>query len=314
MHWRIKATAQKLLGMVPFGDVLHYHLQRRFGGLRDFKRECRIKVSDWEIMVRHLRDAGRPIAGARLLEIGSGWYPTFPFLCWIVGAREVVTVDLTRHLRPELTRECVVELGHLVAEIAQAASIDEAIVRERQSRLLAALDAGADLGTATDGCVRYLAPADATRTQLPAASIDCVFSNSVLEHVPHAVIKAMYVEALRILVPGGVMFHSVNCGDHYAYVDRKISQLNYLRYSDAEWERWNNAFLYQNRLRAHRFVDDARELDFDIELDTSNPHPIRLQQLAQVPVHAQFAHLPPEVLAITSVDFIGRKRVDAAAS
>lgn len=307
MHWRLKATAQKLLGMAPFGESLHYHLQRRFGGLRDFSRECRVKVSDWKLMAGHLRDAGRPIAGARLLEIGSGWYPTFPFLCWIAGAREIVTVDLTRHMRPELTRDCAAELGKLVAEIAAAAQLDEATVRERQSRLLAALERGADVGAATDGAIRYLAPSDARRTGLPDASIDCVFSNSVLEHVPMDVIRGMYTESMRILVPGGVMFHSVNCGDHYAYVDRNISQLNYLRYSDAQWQRWNNAFLYQNRVRAHRFVDEAREAGFAIVLDTAKPHPTRLQQLAQVPVHPQFAHMPPEVLAITSVDFIARK-------
>ncbi len=57
-------------------------------------------------------------------------------------------------------------------------------------------------------------------------------------------------------------------GDHYAYVDRNVHQLNYLRYSDEEWQRWNNAFLYQNRLRAHWFVDGARRHGFDIDLDT----------------------------------------------
>ena len=102
------------------------------------------------------------------------------------------------------------------------------------------------------------------------------------------------------------MFHSVNCGDHYAYVDRRVDQLNYLRYSDAQWQRWNNV-LYQNRLRAHVFVERAREAGFVIELDTAKASERRLRELAATPVHAQFAAIAPERLCITSVDFIARK-------
>ena len=112
---------------------------------------------------------------------------------------------------------------------------------------------------------------------------------------------------MRILAPGGVMFHSVNCGDHYAYVDRRIHQLHYLRYSDREWAFWDNAFLYQNRMRAHEFVERAQAIGFEIVLNTARATERRLAELAATPVHAQFAHEPPERLCITSVDFIARK-------
>jgi hypothetical protein len=87
---------QKVLGHLPGGERAHYLLQRRFGGLRDFRREFDIKMDDWRLMAGHLQAAGRPIAGARLFEIGSGWYPTFPFACYLGGARQVITVDLNR--------------------------------------------------------------------------------------------------------------------------------------------------------------------------------------------------------------------------
>jgi ubiquinone/menaquinone biosynthesis C-methylase UbiE len=155
--------------------------------------------------------------------------------------------------------------------------------------------------------VRYHAPADASKTNLDPDSVDVVFSNSVLEHVPGPVIEAMFVESARILPPGGVMFHSVNCGDHYAYADPKISQLHYLQFSDADWARWNNAFLYQNRLRASDFTAMAKAAGFTIEVDTSRPHPERLRQLEAIPVHPSFAQkYPREQLAITSIDFVAR--------
>jgi len=133
-----------------------------------------------------------------------------------------------------------------------------------------------------------------------------VFSNSVLEHVPGPIIERCFTEARRILRPGGVVFHSVNCGDHYAYADKKISQLNYLQFSDADWQRWNNEFLYQNRLRAIDFTEMARAAGFKIEVDTSRPHPMRLQQLEAIKVHPEFARYSRDQLAITSIDFIGR--------
>ncbi|MBV8156845.1 MAG: class I SAM-dependent methyltransferase [Dyella sp.] len=308
MHWRTKGVLQKVLGHVPGGERVHYLLQRRFGGLRGFTREFDIKMDDWRLMAGHLRDAGLPMAGARLFEIGSGWYPTFPFACYLGGAQQVITVDLNRHIKPELVRDCADNLARHVALIADACGVPENEVRVRQQQLATRLRESDDVGAATDGVVVYDAPADASRTSLSAQQVDCVFSNSVLEHVLPYVVDGIYREALRILAPGGLMFHSVNCGDHYAYVDRHINQLNYLQYSDREWRRWDNAFLYQNRMRAFEFVDRAAALGFDIVLNTECAREKRLAELAQMRVHPQFAHIPPERLCVTSIDFIARKQ------
>ncbi len=311
MDWRVKGAMQKALGVVPGGEWLHYRLQRRFGGLRQFEKELETKVDDWRIMVRRLSDAGMPIAGIDLLEVGTGWYPTFPFACYLGGARRIETVDLNRHLKPDLVRACLTGLRRHVPEIARLCDVDERAVVERYEAMSSKLSGACDLEAISAGAIRYRAPGDATRTGLPAASIDCIFSNSVLEHVPPDAIDAMYGESMRILRPGGVMFHSVNCGDHYAYVDSRISQLNYLKFSDRAWRFWNNAFLYQNRLRANEFVDRAVAAGFGIDLDTGRPHERRLAELASIDIDPMFLAIERERLCITSVDLIARKpRVD----
>jgi len=313
MDWRIKGGIQKVLGGLPGGDWLHYRLQRTFGGLRRFEGELDGKVEDWRIMAGHLADAGIAISDAHVLEIGTGWYPTFPFACYLGGARTVTTVDLTRHLKPDLVRACALRLGGYLDDIARHCVVNIDDVRSRHDALMARLAVSDDLGEVSGGVIRYTAPGDATDTGLPPDEVDCIFSNSVLEHVPPAAIDAMYREAMRILKPGGVMFHSVNCGDHYAYVDAKVSQLNYLKYSDAQWAFWNNAFLYQNRMRAHAFVERAIDAGFDIELNTARPNEIRLRELKAVNVHEQFEAIAPERLCITSVDFIARRRMSIPA-
>lgn len=306
MHWRLKGGIQKVLGHVPFGERLHYELQKRAGGLRAFDRELAAKIEDWRLMIGHLASVHVPVAGTRFLEMGTGWYPTFPFCLYLGGARSVITVDLNRYLKPELARRMTEALARFVPVIAGATGRAEPEVAAAHRELVAAVHRGASLEDATGGVVAYRAPSDAAATGLPDASLDAVFSNSVLEHVPGPIIERCYAEARRILRPGGVMFHSVNCGDHYAYADRNIHQLNYLQFSDDDWRRWNNEFLYQNRLRAIDFVEMARAAGFAIEVDTSRPHPMRLQQLDTIKVHPQFARYSREQLAITSIDFVGR--------
>jgi SAM-dependent methyltransferase len=306
MQWRLKGGIQKALGYVPFGARLHYELQKRAGGLRMFDDELTRKIDDWRIMAGHLGAAGVPVAGTRFLEMGTGWYPTFPFCLFLGGAASVITVDLNRYFRRELTVRMTEALARFVPVIAEVSGRSESELRDAQRALAAAVRRGASIEEATGGVVVYRAPCDAAATGLPSTSLDVVFSNSVLEHVPGPVIERCLAEARRILRAGGVVFHSVNCGDHYAYVDRKVHQLNYLQFSDAEWRKWNNTFLYQNRLRAIDFVEMARAAGFTIALDTSRPHPMRLQQLDTIQVHPQFARYTREQLAITSIDFIGR--------
>lgn len=307
MHWRLKGAIQKVLGSVPFGDELHYQMQRRAGGLRNPSREIGVKIDDALLLIKDVRSVSMPIDGTRFLEIGTGWYPTFPLCLHVGGAKQVRTLDLNRYMRPELTRQCMVAIEGRAAEIAAAGGLDPTAATARASATRRALERGESLESATDGVIRYDAPADASKTALPEGSVDVVYSNDVLEHIPGPVIERIFAEAMRILRPGGIMFHAVNCGDHYAYSDGSISQLNYLRYSDEDWSKYNNRFLYQNRLRAVDFIEMAKAAGFAIEHDSSRPHPKRLAELAQVPVHPQFARYDTAQLAITSISFVGRK-------
>ncbi|MFN3649698.1 MAG: class I SAM-dependent methyltransferase [Armatimonadota bacterium] len=307
MNWRVKALTQKTLSVLPGGERMHSLLQRRCGGLSHFEGECSSKIQDWKNMALLLRQAGVPLEGSRLLEIGTGWYPTLPFCCAAAGAAEVLTIDLNRYLDPELTRRCAELVEEQLEEIAACAGRSLPTTRGDWQRVAELVRSGRALESKAGARLRYLAPGDATRTGLPADSLDVVFSNSVLEHVPPRVIEGMMRESFRILRPGGVVFHSVNCGDHYSYFDSSVTQLNYLRYSDRQWSLWNNAFLYQNRLRAVDFVRMAREHGFEVEIDTSHPTPQRQQELRHVPVARRFRDYSPDDLCITTIDFVARK-------
>lgn len=306
MHWKLKGLLQKALGTLPAGETLHYRLQRHLGGMRNPRREIGLKIDDWEGMVKQLHGVGARIPDARLLEIGSGWYPALPLACHLVGAARVHTLDLNRLLKPDLMRLCIDMLGEQLPRLAATCEVDLSEVQARYAILRAEAARSDDPGTISGGVIDYRAPADAAASGLPNDSIDILFSNSVLEHVPPDAIARIHRASRSLVRKDGWIFHSVNCGDHYAYADPKIHQLNYLQYSDTEWAFWNNRFLYQNRLRAHQLVDGAHDAGFDILLDTSHARPQRLAQLQALSVAEQFRHIAPEKLCITTVDFIGR--------
>lgn len=310
MRWRVKGIIQKTLSLVPFGVRANDVLQRSVGSFRRFDAEATGKVEDFRLMARQLRVTNVPIEGARFLEIGSGWYPTLPICLYLVGAQRVLTYDLVRHLQPDLTRKLVARLATEVASIAEAAGVYAGLCEARRARLQASLSTGASIGDASEGCIEYRAPADAAATELPQQSIDVVFSNSVLEHIPLVVLDAIFAESWRILRPGGVVFHSVNCGDHYAYTDPSVNQLHYLQYSERWWRMlWNNDLQYQNRLRAVDFINLARKHDLEIVRDTTKVAPERLAELHALPrVAREFRGYTPEELCVTTIDFIARKQ------
>jgi len=305
MNWRIKGLTQKTLSIIPGGVRMNDLLQRRLGGRRDFRRHVASKVvDDWVVMASYMGELGVELGGLRYVEIGTGWFPVLPVCYSLAGAREVVTFDLTRHVDARQSLKMVAMLDSLVPTIAEAAG-----------RTLPEVEAAyADLREATTAeelfrraRIDYHAPADAAVSGLPDSSVDVIFSNSVLEHVPGPDITRMMEESRRILRTGGLAIHCANCGDHYAYFDRTITPINYLKYTEREWAFWNNRLLYQNRLRPVDFVRLARNAGLEIVLQKTRP---RAELLALVPhmnITSEFKPYPPEELCCTSIGFVARK-------
>src|SRR5206468_11368645 len=128
----------------------------------------------------------------------------------------------------------------------------------------------------------------------------------VLEHVSPEGIGQVMRESARILRPGGLAIHSVNCGDHYAYFDRSITMVNYLTYSEGAWHRWNNRMLYQNRLRPNDFVRMIERSGMKVVLQRSTPRPELLAALPALKIAAEFRGYAAEQLASTSIDLVAQ--------
>jgi len=304
MHWRIKGLVQKTLSNMPWGVGVNDVLQRTVGGLRQFDRAVASKVEDWAGLVGRLADLGVRPAGLRFLEIGTGWFPTLPVCFSIAGARFCTTWDLHRKLNPQLTMEMLGTIRKSLPRIAAAAGSP---LCECESACAALSSAGSVADLFRAARIDYHAPADAAVTGLPGESVDVIFSNSVLEHVEPDALGAIMRESRRLLSRDGVAIHSANCGDHYAYFDRRITPINYLKYSKADWHFWDNRLLYQNRLRPMEFLRIAEQAGLQIVMDVHRPQPALMARLEQMTIAPEFRGYPAEQLCTTSVTFAARK-------
>jgi SAM-dependent methyltransferase len=290
--------------MAPGGVRINTRLQHVFGSLRDFDGHIAGKISDWATTMGYLSSVGFRVGGARLMEIGTGWHPALPLCFILAGARSIATFDIVRLLGETETFRLLGSLDMYVPKIAELAGESTATVHARLMELRRTRNLAELL---SKSCINYFAPVDGRATGLKLDSIDLVYSNSVLEHVPPEVICGLMEESFRVLKPGGLVLHNVGCNDHYAFFDKSISFVNFLQYGEREWRIWNNPIQYQNRLRAPEFVDLAIQAGFEIIGKKTHVRPGTMEALAQLRIAPQFNRFSRDEVAATTVDFIGRK-------
>src|SRR5262249_19297448 len=149
------------------------------------------------------------------------------------------------------------------------------IDKERFSKLLAfSRNSQPTLSKFLDLCrIDYVAPGDAANTGLPEHSIDFHTSYTVFEHIPLEGLRQILKEGNRIMRKNGLFIHKIDYSDHFTHTDKSISAINFLQYSDDDWERYaGNRYMYMNRLRhddfitlfesvGHRIVEAQPDLD-----------------------------------------------------
>lgn len=112
--------------------------------------------------------------------------------------------------------------------------------------------------------ISYNAPADARRVDLSNGAIDVVLSTDTFEHVPKKELITILQEMRRILKPGGMLSVKIEYSDHYSHTDKNISDVNFLKFSEKEWERYNHKHHFQNRLRHGDYKVLLIEAGFEI--------------------------------------------------
>lgn len=238
MDWRIKALAFRLLG-APGGTSAHYFLQRHV--TKSWPRSQGI-LSELEMVGTGIIKDYQKFRGGMpnsVMEIGAGRDLAVPLSLRKLGVERVFASDITRLARLDLINSA--------AKILLDSSIEFKTWEELER-----------FG------ISYLAP---HYVDTFSDNVDCSCSNEVLEHIP--------VDQLRHVLTGlrsitkGISTHLIDYSDHYARTDSATSRLNFLKYSEEKWRRYNSGMQYVNRLRHSDYIRMFQEAGFKI-LDESS--------------------------------------------
>jgi len=151
------------------------------------------------------------------------------------------------------------------------------------AQLRAAVRAGGSADPIASGVQRVTAPA-----AVMDASVDCILSNSVLEHVTD--FETFVRDMARVLAPGGCMLHVVDYRDHffrYPY--------HFLQWSKATWDRWLNPG-DQPRWRIRDHCAAFERAGLRVEVIMAEPVPGAFDAV-RAAVHPEFAHYSEADLA-----------------
>lgn len=226
--------AHHLLPYVP--RSVHRVVQRRITG-RYFLTLTDAVLAAYNFHVENFRKLPNP---GRVMEFGAGSNLLSALLMSAAGAQEVLAYDLSPIATVEQINHVIRQLrGRVPGGWQEISTLDDLARLYR---------------------IRYLAPADARATGLPAGSVDFFCSTSTLEHIPATDIERILQECKRVASAGARFSFIVDYHDHYSSADPSIDRVHFYRYSDTLWRIFNPAGHYQNRLRHsdyERLFDDC---------------------------------------------------------
>lgn len=257
MNWKQKAQMAKLFDKIPFGEQLHYFIQRNVTKSlpRKLKQEY-IDIFHWHLS--NINEHFDGIDDVRLFEFGAGWDLFYNVWFYAHGLNNQTVVDLNPYLKPDLVNHEVKRLRDI--EIDSVIRMPEGEINNKQDLSKLGID--------------YLAPCDARQTGIEAESYDLIVSTNTMEHIHHKDLALILKEAFRLLRPGGIISSKIDYADHYYYADKSISPYNYMQFSNEDWQRYNSDGHFQNRGRHSDYVKLFKEAGFKIiEMHAVNEYP-----------------------------------------
>ncbi len=223
--WWMKLAAKIVLSRLPFD-------YRRWATLGLFKHGDMVDPEyALGVFRSHLDRVEFPAkrGGFTCLELGPGDSLLSAPIAHVFGAHNCYLVDAgdfaSREMRPfqqlgDLLRAC----GKDVSDLAGARDWDDVLARCNTEYRVGGLDA---LRSIRD------------------ESVDFIWSQAVLEHIPKRDFLETMRELRRVLRKGGCCSHTVDLTDHFN------GQLNNLRFSESRWESpfFAASGFYTNRIR-----------------------------------------------------------------
>ncbi len=310
MNWKIKAITQKIIARLPgkLSYKLYYIVQKKFGVLNQTISPVG-GLSSGVRVFEHISNNNCEPENKVFFEVGTGTVPLMPLSFFLMGCEKTITVDLNPYLNDTMFRQCldfILNNPEIISEI-----FGNRLKENRFNSLLNHIKNN-------DYCrndilelcrIDYKSPTDARNTGLEPNSINYFVSKNVFEHIPIKSLEEIISEANRIITPDGLFINHIDYIDHYSYSDKNISKINFLKYSDKQWNFYaNNKYAYTNRMRHKDYIELLKKLHHMIINEAKDTDENILKQLNNnsIKLHKSYEEIDNKELAIMSAWIISQ--------
>lgn len=250
MHWKIKASLQKVLHFTKIGDQLNHipaTLNKSY-----HKNVCLYQfyecIRKFEAAQLEFHSNTKKTA----LEIGTGYSLVAPVVLYLLGFDKIVTVDISKDVAIKTFQKQIQYLNNeeLLQTIAEKGRFYLSEIKEK----LQHIQSFQTLKKLCAYCnILYIPKYTLSDIENAHNSYDYICSQVVFEHIPPAFLKKLFAKMKVWLTQNGCAVHTINFIDHFAnpgfFQDKNISEFNFLKYSDKTWKYWaGNDIAYTNRL------------------------------------------------------------------
>ncbi len=240
INWKIKSLLFRFLNFFNLYEIL-FLIQKKISKTSDIKLEEIIFY--WDIHYKYLKENKTK----SLIEIGAGKSLAQNIYLSYMFDQEVeqTLIDVSKMLDLDLFNKANEQISNIlrVNRLPFARSIED-------------LKKNFNLN--------YLAPMTLKQINDENLKFDACISSTTLEHLPKKELVESFYLLKSIVKSNGVISAVIDYSDHYSHTDTSISNLNFLRFSEDQWKKYNTKMLFQNRLRHQDYREIFKKIGFTI--------------------------------------------------
>ena len=240
INWKVKSFVYRVLSFFKLYKTLFF-LQKRF------TKRSKINYTEivlyWDYHYRYLKENN----SKTMLEFGAGKsLAQNIFLSYKFNqALEQTLIDISNMLDFDLLNQASDQIAKLL-KVSKKPPIKSINDLKKNFN------------------INYKAPMNLEQIKENGLKFDACISSSTLEHLPKDDLINSFKLLKNIIKKNGIISAAIDYSDHYSHTDKNISNLNYLKYSDNEWNKYNTPMLFQNRLRHQDYREIFNLLEYKI--------------------------------------------------
>ena len=238
INWKLKSLLYKIFSQLKLNKT--FYLIQKYVTKRS-NVDIKLSVKAWKLHLKNIKEHQIKT----VLEIGAGksLEQNIFFSYFFNNSLEQTVIDVKKMIDFDLVNEASKQISELlnVQKLKSVSSCD-------------------DLFNFYN--IKYIAPCKTQNLIEEKKVFDLCVSTRTLEHFSIKDLRTLFKDLGIVLKKDGYISAVIDYSDHYRHTDRNISELNFLKYSEKQWQNYNNTYLYQNRLRHDDYVKLLNEYKF----------------------------------------------------